>query len=160
MRTFIRSTLLLTGLLLSGLSAHAAEPARSIVTVKDADYFGFDLRTVQSVTLDQCQTACVDDTQCGARHHLQREGQVVLPEIRFQQDEPFPGAVAGKVVLRQAEADIGAPTALGFLSEQQVNDAKNQRNTLAVDINQTDIGMDALLYIARNDVISARSIMR
>ena len=32
----------------------AAEVTRQVVTTQDGDYFGFDLRTEQNVTLDQC----------------------------------------------------------------------------------------------------------
>ena len=36
------------------MPASAADAKRQVVTTQDGDYFGFDLRTEQNVTLDQC----------------------------------------------------------------------------------------------------------
>jgi uncharacterized protein YfaS (alpha-2-macroglobulin family) len=153
MRAFIRSTFLLAGLVLSSLSAHAAEPGRSIVTVKDADYFGFDLRTVQDVTLDQCQTVCIDDQACKAFTYNVKAKWCFL-KSDFNKMNPFPGAVAGKVVIAETEPDIGAAPNLDLLTEQQINDAKRLRDNLATADGQSNIGLDALLFIARKDVTS------
>lgn len=153
MRTFIRSTLLLTGLILSGLSAHAAETGRSVVTVKDADYFGFDLRTVQNVTLDQCQTTCIGDEQCKAFTYNVKAKWCFL-KSDFNKMNPFPGAVAGKVVVAQTEPDMGAAPSLAFLTEQQVNDAKRFRDDMTTADGQSNMGMDSLLFVARKDVTS------
>ena len=46
--------------------ALAAGEARSIVTTQDRDYFGFDLRTEQNFSLDQCKTTCLGDPSCRA----------------------------------------------------------------------------------------------
>jgi hypothetical protein len=54
------SILALLLLALAG-AAHAAE-GRRIVTTQDADYFGFDLRSTQNVTLDQCEAECLGDS--------------------------------------------------------------------------------------------------
>ena len=53
-------------LLLSlGAPAIAVE-ARQVVTTQNSDYFGFDLRSEQNVTLDQCKTTCLGDSACRA----------------------------------------------------------------------------------------------
>ncbi len=43
-----------------------AADAKSIVTIENKDYFGFDLRSSQNVTLDQCKTTCLGDSSCRA----------------------------------------------------------------------------------------------
>ena len=86
-----------------------------MVTVKDADYFGFDLRTVQNVTLDQCGQACKDDDACKAFTYNTKAKWCFL-KSDFNTMNPFPGAVAGKIVMEVAERDIGAPGALDFLT--------------------------------------------
>ena len=97
MRTFLRSVLFASGMLLTAFGAQAAETSRTIVTVRDADYFGFDLRTVQDVTLDQCQTVCIDDSQCKAFTYNTKARWCFL-KSDYKMMNPFPGAVAGKVV--------------------------------------------------------------
>ena len=51
--------------------AQAQDPAvdpggARIVLTKDADYFGYDLRTLKDVSLDTCKQACLADSACGA----------------------------------------------------------------------------------------------
>ncbi|MBL0372521.1 alpha-2-macroglobulin family protein [Rhizobium sp. KVB221] len=152
MRAYIRSTLLLASLALSTFAAQAAEPGRTVVTVKDADYFGFDLRTVQNVTLDQCGTECVDDQSCKAFTYNTKAKWCFL-KSDFNKMNPFPGAVAGKVVAQQVqEPDLGAPQALSFLTEQHLNDARRQRLDLAIAPEQQGMGIQSLLDLARHNV--------
>ena len=44
----------------------AQDGPRRIETTENADYFGFDLRTVRDIGLEQCEAACLDDVQCKA----------------------------------------------------------------------------------------------
>ena len=124
-----------------------------MVTVKDADYFGFDLRTVQNVTLDQCGQACKDDDACKAFTYNTKAKWCFL-KSDFNTMNPFPGAVAGKIVMEVAERDIGAPGALDFLTEQQVNDAKSMRDGLTVDAGMQGLGVDAIIALAGRDALS------
>ncbi len=48
-------SIIVASMIFAGPSAFAADAKRDIVTVKDADYFGFDLRTEQNLSLDQVQ---------------------------------------------------------------------------------------------------------
>src|SRR6478735_7166190 len=65
-RVFFAAVAVTLSTLLVGAAAGAAETRREIQTVRDADYFGFDLRTEQNVTLDQCKTSCIGDKACKA----------------------------------------------------------------------------------------------
>ena len=49
---------------LSQLSAQQTK--REIHVTENADYFGFDLRSVEDVSLDQCKQICVADGDCRA----------------------------------------------------------------------------------------------
>ncbi len=80
----------------------AAEPSRKVVTTQNGDYFGFDLRTEQNVSLEQCGEICVGDAS--ARPLPTIKGEMVLPQIGFQSAERLPGAVAGKIVEVATEA--------------------------------------------------------
>ena len=122
MRVYIRFVLLLAALLFSTSMSLAAEGARTIVTVKDADYFGFDLRTEQEVTLEQCQNICIGDKACKAFTY-NTKAQWCFLKSDFNKMNPFPGAVAGKVVTEIAEPDIASAPPLDFLNEYTVGQA-------------------------------------
>ena len=98
MRVFVRFFLILSALLFSIVSAQAAEGSRKVVTVKDADYFGFDLRTEQDISLDKCQEICIGDAGCKAFTY-NTKAQWCFLKSDFNKMNPFPGAVAGKIVL-------------------------------------------------------------
>ena len=53
----------LASLFFAFVNAAWAVEARQIVTTANSDYFGFDLRSEQNVTLDQCKTSCLGDSQ-------------------------------------------------------------------------------------------------
>ncbi|MDW3502953.1 hypothetical protein NQ272_27755, partial [Escherichia coli] len=65
-RAFLGFSALLLSVMASLPLPAQAEETRSVVTSENSDYFGFDLRTVQDVTLDQCKSDCVDDLSCRA----------------------------------------------------------------------------------------------
>ncbi len=95
-RAFIGgSAFLLLGL--AALPGGAADVKREIVTTRDGDYFGFDLRTVQDVTLAQCEAGCIDDRSCKAFTYNPKVKWCFL-KSDFNQLNTFPGAVAGKIV--------------------------------------------------------------
>jgi tetratricopeptide (TPR) repeat protein len=151
MRASTRSLLAAFGLLLSALPLHAAEDVRKTITVKDADYFGFDLRTVQNVSLGECEAACIDDNACKAFTYNTKAKWCFL-KSDFNKINPFPGAVAGKIVVEASEPDIGEAPVPDFLTEQQWSDAERYRDNLELAQENEGMGVDALLAIARRDV--------
>lgn len=87
---------------------------RQVATTPDSDYFGFDLRTVQNVTLGQCREACIGDRQCRAFTYNTRARWCFL-KSDYSRLNPFPGAVAGRIVNATGEPDMGAPADLAFV---------------------------------------------
>ena len=109
--------------------ALAAGEARSIVTTQNSDYFGFDLRTEQNFSLDQCKTTCLGDPSCRAFTYNTKAKWCFL-KSDFNQLKPFSGAVAGKVVKLSGEPDIGAPTELSYLPSWMSDEARLYRQSL------------------------------
>src|SRR5262245_11034785 len=93
--------------------AMAAGPARTVATSENADYPGFDLRTEQNFSLEQCETACLGDSSCRAFTYNTKARWCFL-KSDFNRLKPFAGAVAGKVVDKAGDPDIGAPPELTF----------------------------------------------
>ena len=120
------SALLLSALAAPPLPVHAEE-TRSVVTTENSDYFGFDLRTVQDVTLDQCKTDCIDDLSCRAFTYNPKVKWCFL-KSDFNQLNHFQGAVAGKIVKADDAADIGAPPALSFVGDYMLGEARSFRS--------------------------------
>ncbi|MFP3802134.1 PAN/Apple domain-containing protein, partial [Paraburkholderia sp. SIMBA_027] len=65
-RSFFAFAAIAFSALAISLPAGAADAKRDIQTIKDADFFGFDLRTEQNVSLDQCKKSCIGDKSCKA----------------------------------------------------------------------------------------------
>lgn len=129
MRALIRFSAFLLLLFIPLLPATAAETKREVVTVKDSDYFGFDLRTETEVSLDQCQTICLGDQACRAFTYNPKVKWCFL-KSDFSKINSFPGAIAGKVVDVSAEKDIGAAPALSFVSDELVQQAREYKDNL------------------------------
>ena len=106
-----------------------AVEARHVVTTQDADYFGFDLRSEQNLTLDQCKTSCLGDSQCRAFTYNTKAKWCFL-KSDFATVKPFAGAVAGKVVPISGDPDIGAPPALAWYPSWMESEAQNMRTRL------------------------------
>ncbi len=94
-------------LLALGATAWAAG-GRAIETTENSDYFGFDLRTEQNVSLDRCKSICLGDSSCRAFTYNTKAKWCFL-KSDFNKLKPFSGAVAGKIVNLAGEPDIGAP---------------------------------------------------
>lgn len=152
-RALLWTSLLVSSLLFAPAPSMAAE-TREVVTVKDADYFGFDLRTVQDVSLDECKQVCIDDGECKAFTY-NTKAQWCFLKSDFKKMNAFPGAVAGKIVVTQTQAesepDIGAAPKMPFITTQQENDAARQKEQLATADGQSGLSVEALLVIARQD---------
>ncbi|TCL69516.1 alpha-2-macroglobulin family protein [Rhizobium sp. BK251] len=129
-------------------SADAQQTRREVVTTKDGDYYGFDLRTVQNVTLDQCQASCVGDRSCKAFTYNPKVKWCFL-KSDFMEVNSFPGTVAGKIVEIAVDPDIGAPPRLSFLSDQFLQDARQARADLSLADDQQGQGVESLLALGR-----------
>lgn len=152
MRAFIGlfAFLLYSALPLAG--AHAAGPERQVVTTDNGDYFGFDLRTEQNVSLDQCKSVCIADASCRAFTYNPKVKWCFL-KSDYNTLNTFNGAVAGKIVETvAAEPDIGAPPALPFLTEQQLADARTAKANLALEPDQEGQGLQALVATGYRDI--------
>lgn len=124
----VLATALCAALFSSGALAQSAEP-RMVVTTENSDYFGFDLRSEQNVTLDQCKTSCLGDTQCRSFTYNTKAKWCFL-KSDFATIKPFNGAVAGKIVAFNSQPDIGAPAALSFVPAWMVDEARMYRASL------------------------------
>lgn len=147
-RAFIGLSALFLATFTTLLPASAADSKRQVVTTPDGDYFGFDLRTEQNVTLDQCSTSCIGDKSCKAFTYNPKVKWCFL-KSDFNQLNNFPGAVAGKIVETAAEPDIGAAPALPFLSDKFVQDARDAKQKLALAADQQGQGIESLTALAR-----------
>jgi alpha-2-macroglobulin len=116
---------------------------RTIVTTQDGDYFGFDLRSVQNVTLDQCEATCLADKTCRAFTYNTKAKWCFL-KTDYGHLNPFAGAVAGKVVATSGEADIGAPPALAFLPDYMRDEAQKARARVSGPVASTGDGLASL----------------
>ena len=134
---------------LSLLLAPAFAQQRQISTTPDSDYFGFDLRTEQNVTLEQCSAACIADRQCRAFTYNTRAKWCFL-KSDYSQLNPFPGAIAGRVTLATGEADSGAPADLAFVPAYVRDEATRYRADLLAGP-RLDDGMGIGLLMAEGD---------
>lgn len=146
------SALLLSSLLLN-VPLMAQE--RRIETVPDGDYLGFDLRTVKNVSQAQCETACIGDNQCRAFTYNVKAKWCFLKSDHGQPNT-FSGAVAGKIVEVAAQPDIGAPPRLTFLSDELLQQAREQKDGLTLGDNQQGYGIENLKTVAQSELLSGR----
>ncbi|CAN7172511.1 alpha-2-macroglobulin family protein [Aminobacter sp. LjRoot7] len=123
----------------------AAVEARRVVTTENSDYFGFDLRSEQNVSLDQCQTSCLGDQSCRAFTYNTKAKWCFL-KSDFATIKPFTGAVAGKVVPVSGDPDIGAPAELSFFPASMVDEARQYRSALTTNtVVDPALGLAALI---------------
>ncbi|QSY97244.1 alpha-2-macroglobulin family protein (plasmid) [Rhizobium bangladeshense] len=150
---FAFATITLFSAIAIGFPAAAAETKRDIQTIKDADFFGFDLRTEQNVSLDQCKTSCIGDKSCKAFTYNPKVKWCFL-KSDFKTMNAFPGAIAGKIVetSAQVEPDIGVAPRLTFLSNDLVQQARDFKDNLALTDGQQGQGADSLTANARLDM--------
>ncbi|MGN6771444.1 MAG: alpha-2-macroglobulin family protein [Rhizobiaceae bacterium] len=124
--------------------ALAAENARTIVTTQNSDYFGFDLRSEQNFSLDQCKSTCLADRSCRAFTYNSKARWCFL-KSDYRTLNPFSGAVAGKVVDLTGEPDIGAPAKLDFLPNWLPDEAINYRQQVTTATPTASDGLNALV---------------
>ena len=131
--------------------AMAQEGSRRIETTENADYFGFDLRTVRDIDLDECKAECLDDRQCKAFTYNVKAGWCFL-KSDYNTINPFAGAVAGRVVTG-GEPDIGAAPDLAFVPASLLDEARAYRErTLARYSGGANRGATALMRMAEASI--------
>ena len=155
MRAFIGFSAFLLSAIAFASPLAATETRRDAVTTENSDYFGFDLRTVQDVTLEQCKADCIDDMSCRAFTYNPKARWCFL-KSDFNQMNSFPGAVAGRIVQTDGEDDIGAPPALDFIAERQKEQAREMRADLDLLPDQMDQGVESLASLGRIETASGR----
>ncbi|MBN9273511.1 MAG: alpha-2-macroglobulin family protein, partial [Mesorhizobium sp.] len=139
--------------LMTAAAAQAAE-ARRIVTTDNSDYFGFDLRSVQNLTLDQCKTTCFGDSACRAFTYNTKAKWCFL-KSDFNTIKPFNGAVAGKVEPIDGSPDIGAPPELAFFPSWMADQAQQYRNfILGPGFSKPTDGLNALVDAAEQATLT------
>ncbi|MER9598478.1 alpha-2-macroglobulin family protein [Mesorhizobium sp. M0244] len=141
--------------------AQAAE-ARRVVTSDNSDYFGFDLRSDQNVSLDQCKTTCLGDPACRAFTYNLKAKWCFL-KSDYNSLKPFGGAVAGKVVNIDGDPDIGAPPELAFFPNWMADQAQQYRNKLtSPTYTKPTEGLTALRAVAEQSALTGdrRSAMQ
>ncbi|TCL92963.1 hypothetical protein C8J38_103147 [Rhizobium sp. PP-WC-2G-219] len=150
MRATLRFSLGLFMLLGSVISV-AAAGGRTVATTRDHDYFGFDLRTEQNLSLADCEKVCITDRNCRAFTYNPKVKWCFL-KSDFHTLNTFPGAVAGRIVdAASAGPDIGAALPLPFLSEELVTQAREAKRALTVPEDRADAGRVALIAQAARE---------
>ncbi|WP_377297240.1 alpha-2-macroglobulin family protein [Rhizobium sp. SGZ-381] len=142
---------LVAGLLLA-VPVFSQQSERRIETVEDADYVGFDLRTVKNVPLDQCETACLADKSCRAFTYNVKAKWCFL-KSDYSQRNDFAGAVAGKVVTDATDPDIGAAAKLSFLTPETLQEAAALRDQLEVPSELEGQGLESLKALAQVEFV-------
>jgi alpha-2-macroglobulin len=151
------STLFLT-LVSFGTPPAAAETYRKVEITSDADYFGFDLRTEQNVSLEQCQDGCIADRACRAFTYNPKVKWCFL-KSDFNQLNTFKGAIAGKVVeTASGEPDIGAPPRLSFISDDLLQQARDVKANLSLTDDQLGFGANGLIEAARSELTAGNFV--
>ncbi|QDY99405.1 hypothetical protein FQ775_02895 [Nitratireductor mangrovi] len=135
--------------LLVMLAPAFGQDTRRIETMPDSDYYGFDLRTERDVSLDQCKAQCLGDPSCRAFTYNSSAEWCFL-KSDFNQLNPFPGAVAGKVVAATGERDLGAPKELAFVPPYVTDDARRFRGETLSKANAGGAGLVSLVSAAEN----------
>jgi alpha-2-macroglobulin len=112
-----------------GTPGLAAEGLRRVILTPNADYPGFDLRTLKEVSLEDCQTACLADRSClaftyntKARWCFLKNGAGLLRQAS--------NATAGKIFETPPKPAIEAAPALTFLAPETVSASESYARSL------------------------------
>lgn len=115
-------------------SVHAQDTQKIIQTIPNADYFGFDYRTVKDVPLDACSAECLADSQCKAFTYNQSAGWCFLKN-GYGTLQSTEGAIAGRIVVKTVRApdSFNDVSKLIFLSKGVVRNAEALRTAFAAE---------------------------
>ena len=125
--------LLLALLLAAGIPMGAATAAETrVILTPDADYPGFDFKTVKNVTLDACQAACIEGDQCRAFTYNTKARWCFL-KTDFGTLTATPGATAGRLVSTAAltpSLEATRLAELSFVPTRYVDEARELVTTI------------------------------
>jgi alpha-2-macroglobulin len=130
--------------------AMAQEGTRRIETTENADYFGFDLRTVPNIGLEECKVECLGDRQCKAFTYNVKAGWCFL-KSDYNTLNPFAGAVAGRVVAA-GEPDLGAAPDLAFVPASLLDEARAYRERTLARYSGSGAGVTTLVRLAEASI--------
>ncbi len=138
--------------------AHSAVAGeRRVIPSVDADYFGFDYRSVDKVSLDQCKTVCIRDEMCRAFTYNVK-AEVCFLKSDHGELKSFPGAIAGRVVDVTPQAKpVGEAKDLTFLPEGMADEAARYRNAVEALASQQTLGAAALEHKADEALANGNS---
>ncbi len=153
MRVFVRFVSIAIMALLI-LPAWAEDGPRRIETTADSDYFGFDLRTVQNIALEDCKAICLGDRQCKAFTYNVK-AQWCFLKSDYRQINSFAGAIAGRVVSGSDQPEIGAAPPLDFVPATSLDEARAYRERLMT--RATDTSPAARIALIRQGDAAALS---
>lgn len=150
------------GMLFEASPVFAQDTQKVIQTVPNADYFGFDYRTVKDVPLEQCSSECLADNQCKAFTYNQSVGWCFLKN-GYGTLQSAEGAVAGRLVVKTVRApdSFNDIAELTFISKGVVRNAEALRSALAAQAAKSGADDIAARYNAaavRNDFPNMRNI--
>lgn len=114
--------------------ASAQEVQRRAQTIENADYSGFDYRTVKNVTAEACSSACVSDGECKAFTYNIAAGWCFLKNGSGTL-ESAEGAIAGRIVVRTVRApdSFNALDQLSFVRPELLRDLEAMRAAFAAN---------------------------
>ncbi|MEA3642334.1 MAG: MG2 domain-containing protein, partial [Lamprobacter sp.] len=128
-------------------------PQRQLVLIKGADYFGHDYDTLQAVSLDDCEVACLADERCRAFTFNTNAGWCFL-KSSFSEPRAFDGAVSGYIQSGPIDAEdqrAQRRSELAFLPSGDRNEADALRRRIAEGDESRGIagGLDQMLAEAQ-----------
>ncbi|MDO9638133.1 MAG: alpha-2-macroglobulin family protein [Pseudotabrizicola sp.] len=137
-------------------------PQKRAVLAQDTDLPGGDIAQLFDTTLEACERACLTNTQCTAFTFNTRNGSC-FPKSGPGAGAFYQGAVSAQVAPSAADAAGRAATRRGelsFLSDQSVQDARNQaeaigRKHMANGLTATDLSQTATEALAQGNIDTA-----
>ena len=107
-------------------------PERQIINTRDVDFYGSDLQAIFDTTLESCQRACLNDTQCRAFTFNARSNSC-FPKSEIKDRTVYEGAISGEIItVPAARRDLARTRAaeLDILTERDLTAARTQTQTL------------------------------
>lgn len=148
-------------IVLLSFSAVSAQERR-IEIQPDTDYFGFDLRAEKDIALDRCQAICLSNDNCRAFTY-NRSARWCFLKSDYGAAQPFPGAVAGRVVSAADGPDIGSAPELAFISSGLLTEARKMRDSTGnapIDTGLWELRESARQASARGEFRQASQALR
>ena len=125
-------------------------PDRHVVTSRDVDFTGNDLRSIFDTTFDACQAACLNDAQCTAFTFNQRSN-ACFPKSGVDAVAAYRGAISGRLMdTDPAILAVAAVRAadLGFLPPETLKSAYDFAQSIGQRFSPDDLSVPDLLALA------------